>query len=127
MAENRFDVRRPFRQNDFPSTAPTPPGATPHTAPLRESLNSQASDVRERARRYLAAIPPAIAGRQGDTTTFRVCCRLVRGFALSQVDALSVLKDWNDRCQPPWTEAELRAKLRSALEYGREPVGGLLH
>jgi hypothetical protein len=84
------------------------------------------SDVHERARRYLAAIPPAVAGQHGDTTTFRVCCRLVRGFALEDDEALRVLNEWNDACAPPWTEEELRAKLRSARLYGREPVGGLL-
>ena len=31
----------------------------------------------ERAKRYLASVPPAIAGQHGDVHTFRVCCRLV--------------------------------------------------
>ena len=80
----------------------------------------------ERARRYLAAIPPAVAGQHGDADTFRVCCRLIRGFALDEDDALAVLSEWNRQCQPPWTEPEMRAKLRSARRNGREPVGGLL-
>jgi hypothetical protein len=82
--------------------------------------------VRERARRYAAALPPAIAGQHGDVHTFRLCCRLVRGFALSEEEALAVLKDWNARCEPPWSERELTAKVRHAWRYGREPVGGLL-
>jgi hypothetical protein len=80
----------------------------------------------ERARRYLASVPPAIAGQHGDIRTFRVCCRLVRGFALDDDQALYVLAEWNARCDPPWTEVELRDKLRRAARYGREPVGGLL-
>jgi hypothetical protein len=36
----------------------------------------------ERAKRYLTSVPPAIAGQHGDVHTFRLCCRLVRGFAL---------------------------------------------
>ena len=43
----------------------------------------------ERARRYLASVPPAIAGQHGDVHTFRVCCRLVRGFALDDDQALA--------------------------------------
>lgn len=84
------------------------------------------SDDRERARRYIKAIPPAVAGSHGDTATFRVCCRLVRGFNLDEDAALSVLADWNRVCDPPWTEQDLRAKLEAARKYGREPFGGLL-
>ena len=80
----------------------------------------------ERARRYLAALPPAIAGSHGDLHTFRVCCRLVRGFALDDGEALALLHEWNTRCQPPWTDRELEQKITSARRYGREPIGGLL-
>ena len=88
--------------------------------------DASAGDVRERARRYIAVIPPAVAGQHGDVATFRVCCRLVRGFALDDEGALSVLADWNSACSPPWSDEELRAKLRAARRYGREPLGGLL-
>lgn len=80
----------------------------------------------ERARRYLAAAPPAVAGEGGDLHTFRVCCRLIRGFALGNDEALALLPDWNARCQPPWTERELHAKLEHARRYGKEPIGALL-
>lgn len=83
-------------------------------------------DLRERARRYIAAIPPAVAGRHGDAATFRVCCRLARGFDLDNEAALAVLVEWNRGCEPPWSERDLRAKLDAARRYGREPVGGLL-
>ena len=74
----------------------------------------------------MAAVPPAVSGQHGDVHTFRICCRLVRGFALSDSDAMTVLADWNARCQPPWTEGELTDKLRRARRYGREPMGMLL-
>jgi hypothetical protein len=80
----------------------------------------------ERARRYLAALPPAIAGSHGDLHTFRVCCRLVRGFALDDGEALTLLQEWNTHCQPPWTDRELEQKIASARRYGREPIAGLL-
>jgi hypothetical protein len=80
----------------------------------------------ERAKRYLTSVPPAIAGQHGDVHTFRVCCRLVRGFALDEDQALHVLSEWNARCDPPWSPAELLEKLHRAARYGREPVGGLL-
>jgi hypothetical protein len=80
----------------------------------------------ERARRYLAALPPAIAGSHGDLHTFRVCCRIVRGFALDDGEALTLLQEWNTRCQPPWTDSELEQKIASARRNGREPIGGML-
>ena len=55
-----------------------------------------------------------------------LCCRLVRGFALDDDEAFIVLAAWNARCQPPWTDADLRDKVRRARQYGREPIGGLL-
>lgn len=80
----------------------------------------------ERARAYLARTPPAVAGQHGDLHTFQTCCRVVRGFALDDDQALAVLAEWNARCQPPWTQRELLQKIRSARRNGREPIGGLL-
>jgi hypothetical protein len=94
--------------------------------PMVVGRNASSADVRERAQRYIAAIPPAVAGQHGDVATFRICCRLVRGFALDDDEALSVLSAWNTACSPPWSEVELRAKLRAARKYGREPIGGLI-
>jgi hypothetical protein len=82
-------------------------------------------DVVERARRYVARIEPAIAGQHGDLHTFRVCCRIVRGFALSDEEALAVLTEWNLRCEPPWSERELRDKITRARRYGKEEIGRL--
>ena len=90
-----------------------------------EPLNFDVPAV-ERAKRYLTSVPPAVAGQHGDVHTFRVCCRLVRGFALGDDQALHVLSEWNARCDPPWSPAELLDKLHHAARYGREPVGGLL-
>lgn len=92
----------------------------------QEATPQGVGDAHERARRYIAAIPPAVAGSHGDAATYRVCCRLVRGFNLDQDLALAVLADWNKACDPPWSEHELRAKLVAARKYGREPIGGLL-
>lgn len=90
------------------------------------SLPATRLDILERARRYVAAIPPAVQGRSGDVATFKVCCRLMRGFGLTEEQALEALGAWNSRCSPPWQERELRAKLASAIRSGREPLGGLL-
>ena len=115
--------RRVFNPRDFPldGTKSTPPAPDPVNA-----TSIRTSDILERARRYIAAIPPAVAGQRGDTTTYRVCCRLVRGVNLEEDEAFAVLTDWNRACEPPWSEHDLRAKLQAARRHGREPVGALL-
>ncbi len=85
-----------------------------------------ASDTGERARAFLQRVGPAVSGQRGDLLTFRVCCRLVRGLDLSDDEAVRVLSEWNARCEPPWSERELRQKIANARRYGREPQGGLL-
>jgi hypothetical protein len=81
----------------------------------------------QRARAYLAKMPPAISGNGGHNATFAAACALVRGFALSEEDAYDILaSDYNPRCEPPWVEWELRHKVRSAMENGSTPLGYLL-
>ena len=68
---------------------------------------------REQARAYVASQPPAVSGCKGHNNTFRVACYLI-GFGLSDPDALELLREFSARCQPPWTEKELRHKIKDA-------------
>lgn len=114
------EVRYKQQHFQMPSRSPAP--CVPPTLPV---TRSRGLDVVERARRYLAHVQPAVAGQHGDVHTFRVCCRIVRGFALSDDEASGVLADWNARCLPPWTELELRGKHQHARHYGQEQIGTL--
>jgi len=117
------DLERRCKPSDFGSTA-APPEPTRHARSTAAAVTTP--NAVKRARGFVASTPAAVAGRHGDVQTFRLCCRLVRGFALSDDEALEVLAPWNARCEPPWSDRELRAKLRNARRYGREPVAGLL-
>lgn len=111
---------RVFTRDELPDVSPLP-------APVAASqTNGVPVGVVERARQYLGQVEPAIAGQHGNQRTFRVACHLVRGFALSDVDAMSLLAEWNRQCEPPWSVRELEQMLRNARRYGREPIGGLL-
>lgn len=82
----------------------------------------------ERARRYLAQMPPAIAGSGGHVAAFRAAAVLVRGFELSVDDAVSLLReDYNPHCEPPWSDAELRHKAEDAAKADKIPLGYLLN
>jgi hypothetical protein len=112
-----------YRPGDFPTPASASinvPRRASRPAPTCSPL-----DVGERARRYLASCEPAIAGAHGELYTYRVCCRVVRRFHLTDDEAFTALLEWNGRCVPPWSETELRQKIRSARRNGREPIGAL--
>lgn len=104
--------------------AKTPP-AQPPSAPLQGPASARAGDVETRAARYLERCEPAIQGSGGDALTFVTCQRIVRGFDLDEDTAYRLLCDWNARCQPPWSAAALRRKVREALARGTIPIGSL--
>jgi len=80
----------------------------------------------ERARRYLAKCPAAVSGQGGHDATFHVAAVLVHGFALSEADALMLLREWNGSCVPPWSEAQLIYKIKSAANATHREVRGYL-
>jgi len=59
-------------------------------------------------------MPGAISGAGGHDQTFAVACKLVE-FGLSPDDAWPLLLEYNHRCQPQWSERELRHKLEDAF------------
>jgi hypothetical protein len=57
---------------------------------------------------------PAISGSGGHLALWAVARKLVKDFALSDDDAWPILLDYSARCQPPWSERELKHKLTQA-------------
>lgn len=68
----------------------------------------------DRARKYVAKMPPAISGQNGHGATYHVACVLVQGFGLTMTQAMPLLKEYNERCEPPWSDRELLHKLDGA-------------
>ena len=81
-----------------------------------------------RARHYVEAISPAVAGNHGHHATFKVALALVHGFALSESEAMPIMQKYNERCDPRWSPKELEHKLRSAAQWPKHthPRGHLL-
>lgn len=69
-----------------------------------------------RARAYLAAIEGAISGQRGHDRTFRAACVLTHKFGLTFEEAWPLLLEWNQVCEPPWSERELAHKLSDAID-----------
>jgi hypothetical protein len=84
-----------------------------------EAAQPAPDKVYNAARNYLKKCDPAISGQAGHNQTFKIACKLVHGFKLSTDQALYLLEtDYNPRCLPPWSHAELVHKVESALEKG---------
>lgn len=88
-------------------------------APITTGIDEQ-HKIR-RASAYLATIDPAISGSGGDEQTFIAACRMVIGFDLTPDQAFALLwNEYNPRCVPEWTEAEMWHKVRQA---DKQPEG----
>lgn len=70
----------------------------------------------ERAAAYVSKMDAAIQGAGGDKQTFLVACKLVE-FGLNQDEAMKVLKEYNERCQPKWDDYGLERKLKYAFHH----------
>jgi hypothetical protein len=91
---------------------------------MKASLNWTAE---EQAWLYIDAIPRAMTGHGGDQQTYKVCSVLVNDFALGELQAWPLLREWNDKCLPPWSDHDLRTKLHSAMRCAHpKPRGNKL-
>jgi AAA domain/Bifunctional DNA primase/polymerase, N-terminal len=92
-----------------------------YTFPAPTSNEEDHARLLKRARAYLNKCDHAISGQGGHDITYRVACKLVGQFCLSENDALDLLmNDYNPRCEPPWSEQELLHKVQSALTSHKE-------
>ncbi len=82
------------------------------------SLKAKASSgtsIVDRAVKYLAKMPPAISGERGHDRTMEVARVIVWGFDLGPEVGYQLLEaHYNPRCQPRWSEMELRHKCSEA-------------
>jgi hypothetical protein len=95
------------------------PAEPPPTIPFREATGRWTAE--ERAVLYLAKVDPAISGRNGHGTTFRAACAIGPGFDLDPETAYRLIRDhYSPRCQPPWTDEEIRHKVDDAYRVATD-------
>jgi hypothetical protein len=93
-------------------------------APTERKAVQAPLEVRLRqARAFVESAAPAISGRHGHNTTFYVACTLVRGYDLTPTEALPLMQEYNQKCQPPWTDKEVLHKLEDADTKAMGPRG----
>jgi hypothetical protein len=85
---------------------------------------TEQNDLERRILAYLAGCPPAISGSGGHIQTLKVASQLVISFALGVEAAMPYLREYNNKCEPPWTEKELLHKAQEAAKNGFEREHG---
>ena len=78
--------------------------------PSRRSSATTASEheALKRARAWIAKRDPAIQGNGGDNHTYATTCHLL-DFGLNADETLDLLYEWNERCQPKWSDRALQS------------------
>lgn len=107
------------------------PEVMPRSAPpqrVPRKYRGTGVDPVVRASKYLAKMNAAISGCGGHNATLAAARVLVWGFDLSQEVALRLLRnEFNPRCEPQWTDRELKHKVEDANRMpGDKPRGWLL-
>ena len=97
----RNDIEAPRPRPDFPDDAAMIQGAC----------------------RYAYKLPPSIEGQNGSRDLFNAALKLLDKFALSVQETFDVLATaFNPRCEPPWSDGELRRAVhRAAKVVGVRP------
>jgi predicted P-loop ATPase len=68
-----------------------------------------------------------VAGNAGHTSTFNATAHVMVGFDLNESDTYAVIAEhFNPRCDPPWSERELRHKIASVAKQCQRERGYLL-
>lgn len=107
--------------------ATLPQAELPELRVIRPSQPLSTDARTTRARAYLAKIPGAVSGDGGHTQTFNAVATVMFGFDLDQDTTYSVISsDYNPRCDPEWSEKELRHKIRSVADRCKRERGYLL-
>lgn len=104
-----------------------PPPERPVPRPIASRPAPAPDAVLRRAEAYLDRIPPAISGSGGHGQTYAAATAMVHGFGLDPETALGLLlARYNPRCQPPWSEKELRHKVSDAASKPHDRPHGWL-
>lgn len=83
-------------------------------------------EIEERILRYLSKCPGAISGSGGHNQCFFVTMQLYWGFGLDESQTLAHLLQYNIKCQPQWSERELKHKVASAAKQPQTQPRGYL-
>lgn len=90
-------------------------------ATLQHTFGDSILDT-ERCRAALAVMPASIQGEGGDNQLYQAAC-LGKDFDLSPKAFFPLLKEYNQRSVPQWSDSELKQKITRAYRYAKNQAG----
>lgn len=114
----------------FPPPAPAPPSepsASPAaTRPTRPTRGGEGDRLARRRAALVKKLPGAISGQRGHKQTIKSMKALVQLFETEAEAYRFALEHYNPKCEPPWSEAELRRKVSEAVRTNPGALGAKL-
>jgi hypothetical protein len=102
---------------------------TPVADPYAAACSPDGISLDVRLRRliaYLGKLPPAVAG-QGGHAALMAAARACYRFGIDRETSVGVLRDhFNPRCQPEWSDRELKHKVDDAWKTAESPFGAAI-
>lgn len=94
----------------------------PPLPPPRKTQPGREASKLKRASAYLARMPESVSGQEGHRALFNAAVALVKGLELDPEDArILLMREFNPRCQPEWSEKEIARKVRQATTAHTPP------
>ena len=118
----RYRFEREAEIADAPDWLVLKAGTVVPKTGMNEPVPDAPDAVLQRAADWLAKAEPAIEGQGGDAHTFAVAAGL-RDMGVSAAQAVTLMLDWNQRCSPPWSTADVEAKVANAYTYAQNEPG----
>ena len=124
-APEQMECVTAFSLLELSQLAPPEKERTPVPTATAKKQRKAGKTPADRARAYLTKVPGAIAGDSGHDWTYHAAALLVIDFDLKIEDAMPLFQEWNETCQPPWSDSELMHKLESVDGLPDERVRAL--
>jgi putative DNA primase/helicase len=110
---------RPVTREQLQALIPPEPKVIPirPSAPAAARVQEDGRWTPEaRALAYLQTCDPAISGAKGHSQLLKVCIKVGPGYDLSPETTFGLVwQVYNDTCQPPWSEKDVRRKVEQAF------------
>jgi len=77
----------------------------------------------DQCRNYVQKCQAAVSSNGGHNQTFAVARAIFYDFGLTEGEGWPIFVEYNQRCEPPWSEYELRHKMIDAQKPSHRPMG----